>query len=40
MVWLMNTHLGILSIDVSGDYNIYFLKNDHKSVVKSVLDNY
>jgi len=37
---LMNTRLGILSIDVSGDHNIYSLKDDHKSVVKSVLDNY
>jgi Fe2+ or Zn2+ uptake regulation protein len=40
MVGLMNTRLGILSIDVSGDHNIYSLKNDHKSIVKSVLDNY
>ena len=36
----MNTRLGILSIDVSGDHNIYSLKDDHKSVVKSVLDNF
>ncbi len=36
----MNTRLGILNIDVSGDHNIYSLKDDHKSVVKSVLDNY
>jgi hypothetical protein len=40
MVGLMNTRLGILSIDVSGDHNIYSLKNDHKSIVRSVLDNY
>jgi hypothetical protein len=40
MVGLMNTRLGILSIDVSGDHNIYSLKNDHKGVVRSVLDNY
>jgi hypothetical protein len=40
MVGLMNTRLGILSIDVSGDHNIYSLKNDHKAVVRSVLDNY
>ncbi|NPV61108.1 MAG: DUF2551 domain-containing protein [Methanotrichaceae archaeon] len=40
MVGLMNTRLGILSIDVSGDHNVYSLKNDHKSAVKSVLENY
>jgi Fe2+ or Zn2+ uptake regulation protein len=40
MVGLMNTRLGILSIDVSGDHNIYSLKNDHKAVVRLVLDNY
>jgi hypothetical protein len=38
MVGHMNTRLGILSIDISGDHNIYFLKDDNKSVVKSVLD--
>ncbi|HOK58840.1 DUF2551 domain-containing protein [Methanothrix sp.] len=40
MVGLMNTRLGILSIDVSGDHNVYSLKNDHKTIVKSVLENY
>jgi hypothetical protein len=40
MVGLMNTRLGILSIDVSGDHNIYSLKDDHKGVVRTVLDNY
>lgn len=40
MVGLMNTRLGILSIDVSGDHNVYSLKNDHKVIVQSVLDNY
>jgi Fe2+ or Zn2+ uptake regulation protein len=40
MVGLMNTRLGILSIDVSGDHNVYSLKGDHKGVVRSVLDNY
>ncbi|MCQ8902656.1 MAG: DUF2551 domain-containing protein [Methanothrix sp.] len=40
MVGLMNTRLGILSIDVSGDHNVYSLKNDHKMIVKSVLENY
>ena len=40
MVGFMNERLGILSIDVLGDHNIYSLKDDHKSVVKSALDNY
>ncbi len=40
MVGLMNTRLGILSIDVSGDHNVYSLKSDHKGVVRSVLENY
>jgi hypothetical protein len=40
MVGLMNTRLGILSIDVSGDHNVYSLKGDHKAIVRSVLDNY
>jgi arginine repressor len=40
MVGLMNTRLGILSIDVSGDHNVYSLKNDHKTIVRSVLENY
>jgi hypothetical protein len=30
MVGLMNTRLGILSIDVSGDHNIYPPKDDHR----------
>jgi hypothetical protein len=40
MVGLMNTRLGILSIDVTGDHNIYLLKEDYKNIVKSVLENY
>ena len=40
MVGLMNTRLGILSIDVTGDHNIYLLKDDYRSVVDSVLENY
>ncbi len=36
----MNTRLGILSIDVTGDHNIYSLKEGHKQLVKSVLENY
>ncbi|HOT07526.1 MAG: hypothetical protein A4E45_01811 [Methanosaeta sp. PtaB.Bin039] len=40
MVGLMNTRLGILSIDVSGDHNVYSLKNGHKTIVRTVLENY
>jgi len=40
MVGLMNTRLGILSIDVSGDHNVYSLKSDHMEIVRSVLENY
>lgn len=40
MVGLMNTRLGILSINVTGDHNIYSLKEDYKDVVRSVLENY
>lgn len=40
MVGLMNTRLGILSIDVTGDHNIYLLKNDYRETVSSVLKNY
>jgi len=40
MVGLMNTRLGILSIDVSGDHNIYSLKSDHKEIVSVVLESY
>jgi hypothetical protein len=40
MVGLMNTRLGILSIDVKGDHNIYSLKEEYRDAVKSVLENY
>lgn len=40
MVGLMNTRLGILSIDVTGDHNIYLLKEDYRDIVGLVLDNY
>ncbi len=40
MVGLMNTKLGILSIDVTGEHNVYSLKDEHRDIVKSVLDNY
>ncbi|MEA1985484.1 MAG: DUF2551 domain-containing protein [Euryarchaeota archaeon] len=40
MVGLMNTRLGILSIDVTGDHNIYLLKGDYSDIVRSVLNNY
>ncbi len=37
MVGLMNTRLGILSINVTGDHNIYSLKDDYKMVVQTIL---
>ena len=40
MVGLMNTKLGILSIDVTGEHNVYSMKDEHRDIVKSVLDNY
>jgi len=40
MVGLMNTRLGILRIDVTGDHNVYSLKEDHRDIVKTVLNNY
>lgn len=40
MVGLMNMRLGILSIDVTGDHNIYSLKEGYRKVVASVLENY
>lgn len=39
MVGLLNTRLGILSINVNGDRNIYSLKDDYKDVVRFVLEN-
>jgi len=39
MVGLLNTRLGILSINVTGDRNIYSLKDDYKDVVRFVLEN-
>jgi len=40
MVGLMNTRLGILSINVTGDHNVYSLKETYKNIVGSVLENY
>ena len=37
MVGLMNTRLGILSINVSGDHNKYSLKYDHADIVNGVI---
>ncbi|HJH31617.1 MAG TPA: DUF2551 domain-containing protein [Methanosarcinaceae archaeon] len=39
MVGLMNMRLGILSINVTGNRNIYSLKDDYKDVVRFVLEN-
>jgi hypothetical protein len=40
MVGLMNTRLGILKIDVTGDHNVYSLKDEYKTAVKMTMDNY
>ncbi|CAD6492775.1 MAG: hypothetical protein EMLJLAPB_00361 [Candidatus Argoarchaeum ethanivorans] len=40
MVGLMNTRLGVLRIDVTGNHNIYSLKKEYKETVKTILDNY
>jgi Fe2+ or Zn2+ uptake regulation protein len=40
MVGLMNTKLGILSVDVTGAHNVYTLKDGYKELVASVLENY
>ncbi len=38
MVGLMNTRLGILSINVTGDHNVYSLKENYKETVKILLE--
>ena len=40
MVGLMNTRLGILRIDVTGDHNVYSLKDEYKNSVKNTMENY
>ena len=40
MVGLMNTRLGILRVDVTGEHNIYCLKDSHKDLLESILGNY
>ncbi|MDY6930602.1 MAG: DUF2551 domain-containing protein [Halobacteriota archaeon] len=40
MVGLMNTRLGILRVDVTGEHNIYCLKDAHKDLLESILGNY
>ena len=37
MVGLMNTRLGIFSIDVTKNHNVYSLKDSYKDVVQSLL---
>ena len=39
MVGLMNTRLGS-GTNVSGDHNVYSLKENYKNIVGSVLENY
>jgi len=37
MVGLMNTRLGIFSIDVTKSHNVYSLKDSYKDVIRSLL---
>lgn len=37
IVGLMNTRLGILSINVTGEHNVYSLKENYREVVKILL---
>ncbi len=39
MVGLMNTRLGILRIDVSGNHNLYSLKETHRNILKNILES-
>jgi arginine repressor len=39
-VGLMNTRLGILRVDVKGDRNLYTLKEEYKSALKTIMANY
>ena len=38
MVGLMNTRLGILSINVTGNHNIYSIKENYKDTIKYLLE--
>ncbi len=38
MVGLMNTRLGIFSIDVTKNHNVYSLKGSYKDIVQSLVD--
>ena len=38
MVGLMNTRLGILSINVTGNHNIYSIKENYKDTLKYLLE--
>lgn len=40
MVGLMNTKLGILSVDVSRKHNVYYLKDCYRDPLEDVLGNY
>lgn len=39
-VGLMNTRLGILRVDVKGDRNLYTLKEEYKTALKTIMANY
>lgn len=38
MVGLMNTRLGILSINITGNHNIYSIKENYKDTIKYLLE--
>ena len=38
MVGLMNTRLGILSINVTGNHNIYSIKENYKDTIRYLLE--
>ena len=40
MVGLMNTKLGILGLELRKSRNVYFLKENCREILKSILENY
>lgn len=40
MVGLMNSRIGILSVNMSSKHNIYTIKENYRDVVKDVIENY
>ncbi len=40
MVGLMNARMGILHVDINNGHNRYCMRDEHRELTKSVLDNY